>query len=144
MKSQQVALSTADSNITLFDLPTFIDAMEEIEDDDEDNEENGSNEIDDTSNAGHHDNDDAFINEASLNLNNPECILQIEQCIKLGETQGLSLPGREWKPKEGVNLERPPTTVKDVYSAILGSRFHARHCIIAPVNHCHKKAFLLL
>ena len=79
-----------------------------------------------------------------MNLNNPECILQIEQCIKLGETQGLSLPGREWKQKEGVNLERPPTTVKDVYSAILGSRFHARHRIIAPVNHCHKKAFLLL
>ena len=143
MKPRQVALSTADSNTTLFDLPTFIDAMEEIENDDEDNEKNGTNENDDSPNAGHHDNDDAFINEASLNLNNPECIIRIEQCIKLGETQGLSLPGREWKPKEGVNLERPPTTVKDVYSAILGSGFHAGHRIIAPVNHCHKKAFFV-
>ena len=61
----------------------------------------------------------------------------------LGETQGLSLPGREWKPKEGVNLERPPTTVKDMYSAILGSGFHAGHRIIALVNHCHKKAFFV-
>ena len=30
MKPRQVALSTADSNTTLFDLPTFIDAMEEM------------------------------------------------------------------------------------------------------------------
>ena len=30
-----------------------------------------------------------------------------------------------------------------MYSAILGSGFHAGHRIIALVNHCHKKAFFV-
>ena len=71
----------------------------------------------------------------SMDLHDISHVLDIEKCLKLAKQASISMPGNEWNMKEGNTPEKPPSEIKDKFSAVLGSGFHAAHCIITPMKH---------
>ena len=61
--------------------------------------------------------------------------VDIEKCLKLAKQASISMPGNEWNMKEGITLEKTPSEIKDKFSAVLGSGFHAAQRIITPMKH---------
>ena len=60
--------------------------------------------------------------------------------MKLGLKGGILLPDEEGSLLDE-RLGFSPTKIKNKYSSILGSGFHAGHRIVKPEKHAHNKAF---
>ena len=72
-----------------------------------------------------------------MSLFDLEQIAEIEECMK----RSLTLPGMAYVPKPGVKLDAPPKEIKDKFSCVLGSGFHACHRFLVPAKHCYRKGF---
>lgn len=86
------------------------------------------------------DDENNILDEANLNVTSEKDIALVEHCLKLGMKGGISLPGREGTLSDE-RLGSMPAKIKNKYSSILGSGFHAGHCVITPTKHAFKKAF---